>query len=70
MIDDAVKGNEQFPYKIEGPAGLESQFEFPYSGSNDLTQSINKLEFKRIDALVWAQEETDTTIKNLKVKTV
>jgi polar amino acid transport system substrate-binding protein len=70
MIDNAVKGNDQFPYKIEAPAGLESQFEFPYSGSNDLTQSIKKLEFKRIDALVWAQEETDTTIKDLKAKTI
>ncbi|MFH0974566.1 MAG: transporter substrate-binding domain-containing protein [Spirochaetota bacterium] len=72
MLDDAILNAKsgQFPYKIEGASGIESQYPFPVISTNDVTQGLRKVANKRIDALVWAQEEVDFTIKNLKLKNI
>ena len=66
MLDKAAKeGN--FPYKIESAGGMENLFPFPISATQGLDQSLKKVSSKRIDALLWAQEEGDMIVKNLKL---
>lgn len=70
MLDDAIRhtqGGASFPYAIEVPQGIENQFPFPAISSNYVYQSLRKVAANRIDALVWAQEETDLTLKRLKI---
>jgi polar amino acid transport system substrate-binding protein len=70
MLDDAIgktQGGAPFPYTIEVPQGIEEQFPFPAVSSNYVVRSLKKVAAKRIDALVWAQEETDLTLKLLKI---
>jgi polar amino acid transport system substrate-binding protein len=66
MLDDAITAGKSFPYKCEVPGGIENQFPFNATSSNDIEQSLKKLAIGRIDALVWAQEEVDATLKTLK----
>lgn len=70
MLQDAMAQKGKFPYTIEVVPGIEQQFGFPGTSSVDLTSSLQKVQKKRIDALVWAQEEADNALKNLKIKTV
>jgi polar amino acid transport system substrate-binding protein len=73
MLDDAIRktqGGAPFPYKIEVPKGIEGQFPFPAISSNYVDQSLKKVAAKRIDALVWAQEETDLSLKRLKINII
>jgi polar amino acid transport system substrate-binding protein len=72
MLDDAIVNikKETFPYKIEIPSGIESEFPFPGISQNSVEQGLKKVESKRIDALVWAQEEVDFTLKKLKIKNI
>lgn len=73
MLDDAIRntqGGAPFPYSIEVPQGIEAQFPFPAISSNYVDQSLKKVAAKRIDALVWAQEETDLTLKRLQISTI
>jgi polar amino acid transport system substrate-binding protein len=73
MLDDAIKntqGGASFPYTIEVPQGIENQFPFPTIPSNYVNQSLRKVEANRIDALVWAQEETDLTLRRLKIVSI
>lgn len=70
MIDGAIAKGGKFPYKIEVPAGLEKNFNFPVIASNKLDQSFKKVNSQRIDAILWAQEESDLTLRKLKFKTI
>ena len=67
MLDAAIAGSKNFPYKIEIPGGIENQFPFNGTSSNDVKQSLRKLALGRIDALIWAQEEVDATLMSLKL---
>jgi polar amino acid transport system substrate-binding protein len=70
MIDDAIAKGGNFPYKFEVPAGLEDNFAFPVIPSNDLPKSFQKVDGQRIDAILWAQEESDLVLRELKLKTI
>jgi polar amino acid transport system substrate-binding protein len=70
MLDDAIAGGKNFPYKIDLPGGIENQFPFTGTPTNDLEHSLRKLSAGRIDALIWAQEEVDATLKALKLKNI
>lgn len=73
MLADAIQqkqGGAPFPYKVEVAQGIEDQFPFPAKPSNYIDQSLKKVAMKRIDALIWAQEETDLTLKRLKIGTI
>jgi polar amino acid transport system substrate-binding protein len=70
LLTEAIadyKNGKAFPYKIEGAAGIESQYPFPVISSAFVDQSLKKTALKRIDAVVWAQEECDLTIKAFKL---
>jgi polar amino acid transport system substrate-binding protein len=70
MLSDAAAQKGKFPYNIEVPAGIDTLFGFPAHPSNDVANSLEKVRAKRIDALVWAQEETDSALKKLKIKSI
>jgi polar amino acid transport system substrate-binding protein len=73
MLDDAIeaaKKGQPFPYKIEVAGGNEPNYPFVSFPTNDYGQSFKKLETKRIDAILGAQEECDLVVRQLKSKTV
>jgi polar amino acid transport system substrate-binding protein len=69
-INDAIAKGGEFPYVIESAGALEGAYLFPILNTDDLASSFQKLQNKRIDALVWAQEESDLTLRNLKLKMI
>jgi polar amino acid transport system substrate-binding protein len=69
-IEEASAKGGEFPYEIDAPGGLEDNFLIPVVPSNDLTISFQKLQNKRIDAVLWAQEESDLTLRNLKLNMI
>jgi polar amino acid transport system substrate-binding protein len=70
MIKEALAKGGQFPYKIETGNGVETNYNFPLLKTDSIEQSFQKLKAKRIDALLWAQEEADIVLKQLRIKTV
>jgi polar amino acid transport system substrate-binding protein len=70
MLDDAIAQKGKLPYTIEIPAGIEGVFPFPGNPSNDVAASLQKVQKKRVDALVWAQEEVDFALRSLKLNAV
>ncbi len=69
-IDNALAAKGKFPYVIEAGAGAEDTFGFPIIPSGGLEQSLRKVDSKRIDAFLWAQEEADSLIRDLKLKSI
>jgi polar amino acid transport system substrate-binding protein len=69
-IIQALDNGGEFPYVIDAPGGLEGNFTIPVVPSNDLTSSFQTLQNKRIDAILWAQEESDLTVKDLKLNKI
>ncbi len=70
MIADAAAQKGKYPYNFEVPAGLEGIFGFPGTPSNDVASSLQKVQKKRIDALIWAQEEVDLALRNMKLNAI
>ena len=64
------KALADFPYKIETGRGLENIFDFPMITSSAIDQSMKKIAARRIDGFIWAQEEADSVIKELKIDTI
>jgi polar amino acid transport system substrate-binding protein len=67
---DQAKKQTPFPLKIETNEGIREYFDFPNISSNSLEQSIKKIETRRADALVWAQEEADHVVKTLNAQQI
>jgi polar amino acid transport system substrate-binding protein len=70
MIVEAMAKGGKFPYSIELVPGIEATFGCPGTASIDLPSSLQKVAKKRLDALIWAQEEADNVVRNLKLKNV
>jgi polar amino acid transport system substrate-binding protein len=70
IIDDAVEKGGEFPYTVECSGHLKDFFAIPIINTNDLSNSFQKLQNKRIDALLWAQEESDLVIRDLKLNKI
>ena len=70
MIDEALSKGGDFPYKIDSSRGMLGTLKFPLIGSDSIEQSFKKLDSKRIDALVWGQEEADHVLSQLKLKRI
>lgn len=70
MLNDAAKADKKIPFNISAPPGIESQFPFDYTGSGDVKSVLQKVDAGRIDGFIWAQEEADNVIKELKLKNV
>ncbi len=70
MLTDAIAAGGVFPYKIDIAAGIENQYPFAGNSANDIITSLRKLAVGRIDGLVWAQEEVDAALKDLKLKNI
>jgi len=69
MIEKAMS-QKPFPYKISVMRGLENFSDFPVEGETSLEQLMEKVDKKRIDACIHAQEEADFVLKNLKLKDI
>lgn len=52
---------------MKSRTGSESNYPFQGISSPNFQQSLQKVQNKRTDALKWAQDEADLTIKNLKL---
>jgi len=60
-----------YPYRIETDRGLlESLAEFPIQAQLSVEQMFRKLDAKRIDGFIFAQEDSDAVLKTLKIKTI
>lgn len=68
MLQQA-KNKKPFPYKIE-TQGMGSYFDFPIADSVGVENSLKKVNIKRIDAFIFAQEECDFTTKQLRLKNI
>jgi polar amino acid transport system substrate-binding protein len=64
------KSLANFPYKIETGRGLEDCFDFPMITSSAIDHSMKKIATRRIDGFIWAQEEADYVLKELKIDTI
>lgn len=70
MILDALKTKGAFPYIFEGALTESDILGFPCLRSNDYTLSIQKVQKGKIDALIWAQEETDKFLRSQNIKDI
>lgn len=67
---DNARSIEPFPFVIETDRALVDLFEFPIQSSSAIAQSMKKIRFGRIDAYIFAQEESDYVIQRLKLKMI
>ncbi len=65
-----AKDKKPFPLKIESILGFLEYFDFPIIESTGVENSLKKVNIKRIDAFIFAQEECDFTVKQLKLKDI
>ena len=68
----AASSEHPFPYTIETLRGVSQflQFPFPIEEISEVEQSLKKVVAKRVDALIFAQEETDHLVQALKMKSI
>ena len=64
------KSQKPFPLKIETSGGFESYFDFPIDTAMAVDSALKKVNIKRIDAFIFAQEECDHVTKQLKLSNV
>lgn len=70
MIQDALAKNEPFPYEFEGPANSGNPFGIPVPASRSVALSLKKVQKGRIDGFIWAQEDADKVIEDLKLNKI
>jgi len=70
MIDDALATGGKFPYVIEVVGGMEANFPFPALPSRDIEQSLQKVQDKRLDAMIRVQDESDRSLEKLKLNMI
>lgn len=66
MIEDSLAGKAA-SLKLECAPGFEVIAKVPAVPSNDLENSLQKLQKGRIDALIWAQTEVDAVLRSQKM---
>jgi ABC-type amino acid transport substrate-binding protein len=60
----------KFPYKIETMRGFKDYFPFPVIDSSQVASSLKKVNLRRADAFIFAQEESDYTVRTLGLKEI
>lgn len=65
-IEAAMARGGDFPYVIEVGAGMKIMFPFPTKGSNNMDQSLKKVNAGRIHAYIWPPE-ADLLVRDLKL---
>lgn len=66
ILQAATQG-ASFPYDIEAPA---RNWGFPTKRFSNLESALSKVVAGRIDALLWAQEDADLTLRRLRFKDI
>lgn len=69
-LDKALEKGGDFPYKLESSPGLKESFKYPYTVSNNIEESVKKLDAGRIDGYIWSQEEVDAYLNKEKLKNI
>lgn len=71
MIVDNT-GADIFPYKIETLRGMKGLLQLPFAieEASQIEQSLKNITKKRIDALIFAQEETDFVLRQLRLSSI
>lgn len=65
-----AKNTKPFPLNIESMGGFLDYFDFPISESLGVENSLKKVDLKRADAFIFAQEESDFMTKQLKLENI
>lgn len=65
-----AKSMTPFPLKIETSGGFGDYFDFPTKATIAVDSALKKVNLKRIDAFIFAQEECDHTTRQLKLKNI
>jgi hypothetical protein len=65
-----VKNSKPFPLKVETIGGMTGYFDFPVDQGIGVENSLKKVNAKRLDAFIMAQEECDFTVKHFKLKNI
>jgi len=70
ILNDA--NTSVFPYKIETLRGMKDLLQFPFAikESSQIEQSLRNIAKKRVDALIFAQEETDFVLRKLNLASI
>jgi len=66
----AVKNKNPIPLKIKSMGGFLDYFDFPIEEAGSVESGLQEVNFKRIDAFIFAQEECDFTLKRFGLKNV
>ncbi len=69
-LDKALENGGEFPYKLESSPSLKEGFRYPYTVSNNVEESVKKVDAGRIDGYIWAQEDVDSFLNNAKMKNI
>ena len=65
-----AKSSEPFPLKLETSGGFENYFDVPIRAALAVDSALKKVNLKRIDAFIFAQEECDHVVKQLKLSDI
>jgi polar amino acid transport system substrate-binding protein len=67
---EQAKSMTPFPFKIETSGGFSDYFDFPTNAAVSVDSALKKVNLKRIDAFIFAQEECDHVTKELKLSNI
>ena len=65
-----AKGSSPFPLKLETSGGFDGYFDFPINAALSVESALKKVNLKRIDGFIFAQEECDHITKQQKLKKI
>jgi polar amino acid transport system substrate-binding protein len=69
MLKNA-EARDNFPFRVETMRGFKAYFPFPVINSSRVTSSLEKVNLRRADAFIFAQEESDYTVRMLNLKEI
>ena len=61
---------DSFPFRVETMRGFKEYFPFPVIESSQVASSLQKVNLRRADAFIFAQEESDYTVRRLNLKDI
>jgi polar amino acid transport system substrate-binding protein len=65
-----AKSSASFPLKLETSGGFDGYFDFPINTAMSVESALKKVNLKRIDGFIFAQEECDHVTKQEKLSNI
>jgi hypothetical protein len=69
-LKSTIEAGGPLQYDIDVAGGIQDQFPFRVSTTNDIERSLKKVSAGRLDALIWAQEDTDLALRALRLANI